>query len=58
MLDYIVVRLKGRRGTLALGEWFEKSIFAHLKLVPRYLIPRYFDVVITLVYVSLLKQTW
>ena len=58
MFDYISGRLKRRTGTSRLGAWIEDAIFANLRLVPRYLIPRYFDAVITLVYVQLLKRTW
>ena len=58
MLDYIVSRLKRRSGTRPLGEWLESRIFAHLRVMPRYLIPAYFDAVVTLLYVQLLKQAW
>ena len=58
MLDYIVDRLKRRSVTRPLGEWFERRIFAFLRVMPRYLIPAYFDAVITLVYVQLLKRAW
>ena len=58
MLDYIVDRLKRRSSTRPLGEWFERRIFSSLRVMPRYLIPAYFDAVITLVYVQLLKRAW
>lgn len=56
--DYITGRLKRRTGTRALGQWLEQEVFTHLTKVPRYLIPRYFDAVISPTYLALLKQTW
>lgn len=58
MLEYIAERLKRRSGTRPLGGWLERRIFAPLRVMPRYLIPAYFDAVVTLVYVQLLKQAW
>ena len=58
MLDYISNRLKAKTSTTELGLWFETEAFALLKKVPRFLIPRYFDAVISLVYANLLDQIW
>lgn len=58
MLDYIVDRLKKRPATKDLGIWFDTQAFALLKNVPRFLIPRYFDALISMVYANLLDQIW
>jgi glycogen debranching enzyme len=58
MLDYVTSRLKLSRGTEKLGTWLETEAFAPLKRVPRYLIPRYFDAIITATYVAILEQIW
>ncbi len=58
MLDYIVARLKKKSSTHSLGQWFESQAFSLLKSVPRYLIPRYFDAIISMVYCTLLDQAW
>ncbi|GAB6025571.1 hypothetical protein CHUAL_011301 [Chamberlinius hualienensis] len=57
LLDYISNRLKVDESTQELGLWFEE-VFSLLKLIPRYLVPRYFDTVITYVYSLILDQIW
>jgi hypothetical protein len=56
-LDYISQRLKLDPGTLELGIWLERNL-EPLKEIPRYLIPSYFDVVVTGTYLILLDQVW
>ncbi|KAL0277777.1 UNVERIFIED_CONTAM: hypothetical protein PYX00_004943 [Menopon gallinae] len=55
MLDYISGRLKLNSNTRPLGIWFDE-IFEALKKLPRYLIPTYFDVIITSVTNLLLSK--
>lgn len=57
MMDYIVARLKLEPGTQPLGNWFE-NVFTWLKEVPRYLIPAYFDSIITSVYLTIINRAW
>lgn len=58
MLDYIINRLQKKSSTKALATWFETKAFKLLRSVPRYLIPRYFDSVVSMVYVLCLEQIW
>ena len=58
MMDYIINRLKKISSTNELGIWFEDFAFKFLKSVPRYLIPRYFDAIISMVYCLLLNHLW
>ena len=58
LLDYTCGRLQQREGTRALGAWLETKAFQPLKGVPRYLVPRYFDAVVTGVYAALLDKAW
>lgn len=44
--EYIANRLKAHTNTRELGQWFE-SVFKYLRNVPRYLIPCYFDAVVS-----------
>ncbi|KAK3584948.1 hypothetical protein CHS0354_009632 [Potamilus streckersoni] len=54
--QYIAKRLKVHSGTVAdLGKWFEE-ITTHLSHAPRYLIPCYFDAIVTGAYVVLREQ--
>ncbi|XP_032451729.1 glycogen debranching enzyme isoform X2 [Nasonia vitripennis] len=55
LIDYTWQRLKEDEGTAALGEWLEQAC-EPFKLIPRYLVPSYFDVIIVNVYSTLLDQ--
>uniref|UniRef100_A0A646QHN2 Glycogen debranching enzyme n=1 Tax=Hemiscolopendra marginata TaxID=943146 RepID=A0A646QHN2_9MYRI len=57
MPQYIANRLKKYSSTKPLGEWFE-SIFIFLSQVPRYLIPCYFDAIITEAYGFIISHMW
>lgn len=57
LMDYIVARLAQETSTIKLSRWFEK-VFASVKLVPRYLIPCYFDAAVTSCYSVLLEEIW
>lgn len=55
--EYIVARLLDDPSTNDLGKWFQ-VVFECLKKIPRYLIPCYFDTIITGAYSSLLTALW
>lgn len=55
--DYTWQRLKEDEGTRTLGEWLEEAT-EPFKLIPRYLVPSYFDVIIVNVYMILLEQCY
>nr|CAD7601350.1 unnamed protein product [Timema genevievae] len=57
MIDYVWQRLKRNSGTAELGGWLEKNLLA-VTSVPRYLVPSYFDLVITGTYCLLLDRAW
>ncbi|XP_063921993.1 glycogen debranching enzyme [Zophobas morio] len=57
MIDYIWQRLKLDEGTKSLGQWFEENTKS-LKAIPRYLVPCYFDVIVTGVYILLYEQSY
>ncbi|VEN50334.1 unnamed protein product, partial [Callosobruchus maculatus] len=57
MIDYISNRLKLDVGTKELGEWIAKNTEC-FKEIPRYLVPCYFDVVLTGLYVMLIEQSY
>ncbi|CAG2168340.1 unnamed protein product, partial [Oppiella nova] len=57
LMDYIGNRLKKNPNTIALSEWLSKA-FTTLSQIPRYLIPRYFDSIITPIYTLILDQIW
>lgn len=57
LIDYTWQRLKEDDGTKALGEWLEDAT-EPFKVIPRYLVPSYFDVVIVNVYMILLEQCY
>lgn len=52
LMDYISNRLKVIGNTYHLGTWFE-NMFFHLKKIPRFLIPCYFDAIVTGSYIVL-----
>lgn len=55
--SYTANRLVLHPSTKDLGQWFQ-GVFSHLSLIPRYLIPCYFDTVITGAYNILLTVMW
>ncbi|XP_078050064.1 glycogen debranching enzyme [Augochlora pura] len=57
LIDYTWQRLKEDDGTRALGEWLEEAA-EPFKLIPRYLVPSYFDVIVVNVYMILLEQSY
>ena len=57
LLDYISSRLQKHKETLAIGNWYAES-FEILKMLPRYLIPTYFEIVITFTFEKLLRSCW
>ena len=56
LLDYITARLQSRPATQPLSAWFSEA-FSSLRLLPRYLIPRYFDTVIVTGYRAVLHHS-
>ncbi len=58
LMDYTASRLVDYPGTKALGQWLEQEAFQPLKGMPRYLIPKYFDAIVTGLYLQLLKRVW
>ncbi|XP_026277583.1 glycogen debranching enzyme isoform X2 [Frankliniella occidentalis] len=57
MIDFMHERLKRNPGTCDLGLWLERSL-QPVKEIPRYLVPRYFDVIITNTYLALIQHAW
>ncbi|XP_057653349.1 glycogen debranching enzyme isoform X2 [Diorhabda carinulata] len=57
MIDYIWKRLKLDVGTKDLGEWLERNTKSFGN-VPRYLVPCYFDMIVTNVYLALLDKSY
>ncbi|KAI0207634.1 Glycogen debranching enzyme [Lamellibrachia satsuma] len=57
LLDYVTNRLKVHAGTKQLGMWFETA-FSNLRRAPRYLIPCYFDAIISGVYTIVEEVAW
>lgn len=57
MIDYVWQRLKNEEGTAALGEWIQQAV-EPFQVIPRYLVPSYFDVIITNIYMTLLDQCY
>jgi len=55
LLDYIWQRLKEDDDTKPLGIWLEQTA-EPFKVIPRYLVPSYFDVIIVNVYRILLDH--
>lgn len=44
-------------GTKALGDWVENNT-KPLKEIPRYLVPCYFDTIVTGIYIHLIEQSY
>ena len=57
LLDYITARLQSRPATQPLAAWFREA-FSSLRLLPRYLIPRYFDSVLVRGYRAVLEHSY
>ena len=57
LLDYTTARLESRSATLPLSVWLREA-FSSLRLLPRYLIPRYFDSVIMTGYRAVLDHSF
>ncbi|XP_060528992.1 glycogen debranching enzyme [Cylas formicarius] len=57
MIEYIWKRLKVDQGTKELGQWIEENTKS-LEKVPRYLVPCYFDVIVTGIYINLLDHSY
>lgn len=55
--QYIANRLKRRNSTTPLAQWLA-AVFDSLSQIPRYLIPRYFDSIITPLYALCLDIAW
>jgi len=55
--DYVWQRLKEDDGTKPLGMWLEQAI-EPFKLIPKYLVPSYFDIIIVNVYRILLNHCY
>ncbi|XP_023247212.1 glycogen debranching enzyme isoform X2 [Copidosoma floridanum] len=55
LIDYTWQRLRENEGTFALSEWLEQAS-EPFKLIPRYLVPSYFDVMIVNVYFILIEH--
>lgn len=56
-MEYITNRLAQERTTKKLAKWLDQ-VFASLKKAPRYLIPCYFDAVVTSTYCIVLEEVW
>lgn len=57
LMDYTVSRLLPFVGTRQLGVWLDKA-FNLVKGLPRYLVPCYFDAIVTPLYLKLLERAW
>ncbi|XP_011494521.1 PREDICTED: glycogen debranching enzyme [Ceratosolen solmsi marchali] len=55
LIDYIWQRLNEDRGTADLGKWLEQAT-EPFKLIPRYLVPCYFDVIVVNIYSILIER--
>ncbi|CAL4062039.1 unnamed protein product, partial [Meganyctiphanes norvegica] len=58
MMDFIINRLKSDSGTEKLANWIERKLLSQLKELPRYLVPAYFDSVITSLYLTFVNKAW
>nr|XP_012233838.1 PREDICTED: glycogen debranching enzyme isoform X2 [Linepithema humile] len=57
LIDYVWQRLNEDDGTKPLATWLEQAT-EPLKIIPRYLVPSYFDVIVTNVYTNLLDHCY
>uniref|UniRef100_A0A1I8PA84 Glycogen debranching enzyme n=1 Tax=Stomoxys calcitrans TaxID=35570 RepID=A0A1I8PA84_STOCA len=57
MMDYIADRLVHHEGTKALSQWL-KQAFEPLKRIPRYLVPCYFDAIVSGIYDILVQRVY
>ena len=57
LLDFILSRLESLPAAASLHSWLA-SVFTSLKCLPRYLIPRYFDSCVMLVYQAVLAHSF
>ncbi|KAJ8965549.1 hypothetical protein NQ314_004049 [Rhamnusium bicolor] len=57
MIEYIRKRLLLDEGTAELGKWIEENTKC-FNNIPRYLVPSYFDVVITGIYILLIERSY
>lgn len=57
LCDYTCRRLQQHPGTRQLGDWLETRL-APLKDIPKYLVPCYFDIVISQAYNALISHAW
>ncbi|XP_043283434.1 glycogen debranching enzyme [Venturia canescens] len=57
LIDYFWQRLRDDEATSHLGKWLEDAA-EPFKLIPRYLVPSYFDVIIVNLYMILLEQSY
>jgi len=57
LMDYTANRLLAHPGTKSVGKWFQDA-FSHLSKAPRYLIPCYFDALVTGVYNIAEEVVW
>ncbi|CAG9819095.1 unnamed protein product [Phaedon cochleariae] len=55
MIEYMWKRLNAEQGTKELGLWIEKNTLCFID-IPRYLVPCYFDAVVTGIYILLVEQ--
>ncbi|UYV72969.1 AGL [Cordylochernes scorpioides] len=55
--QYLVSRLERHPATKDLAGWFNTA-FSHLRQLPRYLVPAYFDSLVTGAYSALLSAAW
>lgn len=55
MIDYIHTRISNHPNTAALSKWWADNTLA-LKEIPRYMIPSYFDIILTGVHQLLLDR--
>ncbi|KAL3209219.1 hypothetical protein MRX96_009219 [Rhipicephalus microplus] len=57
LMEYITNRLSQERTTTKFAKWLDQ-VFASVKKTPRYLVPCYFDAVVTSTYCLVLEEVW